>query len=475
MRNKRVVLFFFWAVYTTIIIFLCLNHEPFGDEYKVWGIAKRMTVPEIWSFMRIEGHFCLWHLINKLWIVLFGMDYHAIFLSSCILMSLAAYLLLFKLNLHILGKLLILFSYPFLYQFPVISRCYALIPPIIIGIAVLYKKLPSYSWLYCLLVGLLAHTHVYMEGLVGVLWCVYVWDNVKNKYKKDRKCAKKNICYSLITIFLVGLAFLQIVGGIKDFNEGIAPNRQQDPGELISSLYWTYSTHFIDFINIHFPSIPLLRVDFVISVCLWCFFFIEFYKYIISNSKEKLKYTLIILVGIGFQFLFAINVYGMGNQRLFLPWIVVVFVLMIGYNVANSDLFLKMFIPFWIFSCIDHTGVIRWDYNHLFAGDIKILKFVRENEILNSTIYDIHYADFLEDLLFVQSIPAPFDLVNNQLSASDLGKGFKNNSTIYYFITAREVFFEESKDYLVIDCSKDLIGECWGPHLYKVQKINNYE
>ena len=126
--NNRWILWGIWAAYTMLVVALCSIHEPWGDEHNVWSMVYRLSFSELWDAMRGEGHFCLWHLCVWPWVNLFGMDYHALFVASTILMSGAVWLLLFKLDFSFIGKLLIVFSAPFFYDFPVVSRCYALIP-----------------------------------------------------------------------------------------------------------------------------------------------------------------------------------------------------------------------------------------------------------------------------------------------------------------------------------------------------------
>ena len=153
--SKLSTLWLIWGVYTLIVIVFAWRHEPWYDEYHAWGMVNRMDFIQLWNAMRKEGHFIFWHMCLWPFVKWFGMDWRALYCVSVPLMSLAAWLLLFRVRFPFFGKLLVVFSAPFFYFYAVIARCYALIPPILMGLASLYqqKKRPV---LYCLLLGLLA-------------------------------------------------------------------------------------------------------------------------------------------------------------------------------------------------------------------------------------------------------------------------------------------------------------------------------
>ena len=149
------------AGYLVCVILLALIHEPWLDELHAWVMARDMSFSELWSAMKVEGHFCLWF-----WILMpfakAGLGVYWLQIISIAFMLVAAWILVFKTDFSLIAKAAILLSFPMVYQFPVISRCYVLIPPILFGIALCYKNLGKNKWLFAVLVGMLAHTHVYM-------------------------------------------------------------------------------------------------------------------------------------------------------------------------------------------------------------------------------------------------------------------------------------------------------------------------
>jgi len=310
---------FVLLVYIAIISFLAGHHEPWADEYKVWNMTFSMSLGELFESMRVEGHFCLWHLCVLPWVKLFGMDYHAIFVASITLMSLAVFLLLFKVEFPFSGKMFIIFSAPFLYHFPVIARCYALIPPICIALAAVYQKKKS-PYLYCLLIGLLAHTHAYMEGLVAILWVLFVYRYVIEIWNKERKRAKKNLLASIITVVMVFLAFIQIAGSVVDASNGVGPAFKS----AINDYYWVsyfFSYHRVKIFNTLKIQLNALipNLDLSVTLFIYCTILFLLRDFMFKNkSMTRKDLNWIIAVGSIWQIIFATNIYDMSFQRVYL-------------------------------------------------------------------------------------------------------------------------------------------------------------
>jgi len=376
--SNKVILWGTWALYTMLVIALCFIHEPWGDEHHVWSMVYRLSIPELLSSMRSEGHFCLWHFCVWPWVRILGMDYHAIFVASTILMSLATWLMLFKLDFSFLGKLLIIFSAPFFYQFPVIARCYALIPPILVALAIVYQR-KNNPFLYCFLIGLLAHTHAYMEGMVAVLWCLFVYYHVYVPYKNgEKRRSKRNLYASIITIVMVLLAFAQIAGGITDAYNGtsVATKRVNHP---IDWLLYVYTNHHIQFSTTLHQIIGFIpKVDLPFTLVCYCVIIIGTYC-IIKNSSEKASCAWIVLGTIVWQILFAINIYSMWFQRVFLIYLPILYVIWIANTKANRNIALWILLCFWF---------LNTSSQYQFIKDIK-----------NEYCFDVSAANELVDMM----------------------------------------------------------------------------
>ena len=320
-----------WALYTVIIVFLASRHEPWGDEYNVWSMSYRLSLADIWNAMRIEGHFCLWHYLVAFWVKLFNSDWHALYMVSLPLMSAAAWLLLFKVRFPLLGKLFVIFSAPFLYDFPVISRCYALIPPIVIGLVIAYQN--KKPLLFCVLLGLLANTHVYMEGMVAALWIVFVYEEVIRKWKTEHQQASKCLWYSLVTLALVFIAFIQVGGGIHDAANGVgsAIKSAQGPISWVTLFFKRHQIYLTGYLKEHVnPWIP--DVDLVFTLTIAVAAVCAVYESLACKGRKPFIYVFIIFVSCGWQVIFSVNIYAMAYQRVYLMLIPVMMLLAISHR-----------------------------------------------------------------------------------------------------------------------------------------------
>lgn len=328
--KKRYVLnWCIWALYTVIIVFLTSRHEPWGDEYHVWSMSYRMSLGEIWNAMRIEGHFSLWHYMVAFWVKLFNIDWHALYIVSLSLMSAAAWFLLFKVRFPLLGKLFLIFSSPFIYDFPVIARCYALIPPIVIGLVIAYQN--KKPFLFCILLGLLANTHAYMEGMVAALWIVYAYEEVIRKWRTDHQWASKCLWYSLITIILVIIAFIQVGGGIQDAANGVGPaiKSAQSPESWLTVFFNRHRIYLTGFLRKHsFSWIPEMDLIFTLTIAIASVCAV--YSSLRCKGRHAVIYLFIILVSCGWQIIFSLNIYAMAYQRVYLMLIPVIMLLAIS-------------------------------------------------------------------------------------------------------------------------------------------------
>lgn len=320
-----------WGLYTLLVICLCAVHEPWADEHHVWSMVYHLSFSELWDAMRIEGHFCLWHLCVWPWVRIFGMDYHALYVAGSILMSGAVWLMLFRLNFSFIGKLFIIFSAPFFYYFPVIARCYALIPPILVALAIVYQKQKN-PFLYCFLIGLLAHTHAYMEGMVAVLWCLFVYYYVYIPYRNGEIAkAKKNGLASLLTVVLVLLAFIQVIGGIADATEetSVALKNVNPHWQWVMYVYDKHHIQTTTTLQQYIHFVP--NVDLPITLSLYIAITILTYK-VIHQSARRAECVWIIVAATTWQILFALNIYNMWYQRVYLLFFPLLYILWIAYS-----------------------------------------------------------------------------------------------------------------------------------------------
>ncbi|MCI8376002.1 MAG: hypothetical protein HFI29_11295 [Lachnospiraceae bacterium] len=187
---KRLWPYFFLALYLLVNGALIVNHENWRDEAQAWQIAKHLSLPGLFQQLKYEGHPCLWFLILLPFAKL-GLPFAWMGFLSLLLMAAGAWLLLRKAPFCIPLKALLLFGSFFVYYYPVISRSYCLIPPLLAWLALLYPKRREQPLWYGTALALLTQTHIFMIGLSFLLsffWLLeLLWE-----WKKGRR-EKRNV------------------------------------------------------------------------------------------------------------------------------------------------------------------------------------------------------------------------------------------------------------------------------------------
>ena len=129
--------------------------------------------------MKYEGHFLLWYLILMPFAKL-GFPYYTTNIISWLITCISVWLILDKAPFKFYKRVLLIFTFPLLYLYPIISRCYCLIPLAIVLMSIFYKDRKEKPLKYLISIVLLANTHVIMLGMVGIVLLDYIWEIYKD-------------------------------------------------------------------------------------------------------------------------------------------------------------------------------------------------------------------------------------------------------------------------------------------------------
>lgn len=195
-----------FAAYSLLTLFGALKHEVWLDEAQAWVILRDAPLSEIPHILKVEGHPYLWYIILYPFVKLgFPVDY--VSLISWAFMAAGAWVLLFKVELPMPLKAVILFSSGFMFFNSIILRVYCLIPPILFLILWVYPKRRERAVLYGFLIALLTNTHIFICGIVAVLGILMIWE-LFAEWKKSPK--KQNAC-KLVGLCVAGAGVLALV------------------------------------------------------------------------------------------------------------------------------------------------------------------------------------------------------------------------------------------------------------------------
>ncbi|MEX2212475.1 MAG: hypothetical protein WD768_00010 [Phycisphaeraceae bacterium] len=153
------------------------HHESWADEADAWLAARDMTPGELWQWTGYAGHPSLWYLLIMP-LAKLGLPYGSIKVLNWVFAVLAVSIIAQRGPWPRWFRVLIIFSYVFLYQYAVIARCYALFCLLLFSAASLYgdrwRKPVLLGTVLLLLANVTAHAF-FLCGIVLLVWGLEAW------------------------------------------------------------------------------------------------------------------------------------------------------------------------------------------------------------------------------------------------------------------------------------------------------------
>ena len=199
---------FILIIYSILVIIIAMKHELSQDEIQSWLIARDLNFIDIIKQMQYEGHSFLWHYIIAPFAKL-GFSVNSQKIITCLFAISTIFIILKKAPFNKFIKILLVFSGGMIYYYSVFARPYCMIPFLLACIASIYNKKKEHPYIYAILVGLLAHTHIIMLPtsflLMVTFWGEELIKTRKQKGTKERKILFKSLCIvsSLILTYIV--------------------------------------------------------------------------------------------------------------------------------------------------------------------------------------------------------------------------------------------------------------------------------
>ena len=219
-----VIVTLFYAVITAI---LCAHHEMWRDELNTWLAVRDLSLSELLKFISWDGHPFL-HYLLCLPLARAGFSAAAMQILCWMFCTAAVFALNFFSPFPATANLIITFSPPMLYYFPVIARNYSYIPLLMFAFpavcSYLFRNKEINSRIYriqilsvCILAALIAGTHAIMFGYAfAALLLVYY------KLYKDKTLNGANLLSATGSSIIILLTALQLL--ICRLNNGVLNN-----------------------------------------------------------------------------------------------------------------------------------------------------------------------------------------------------------------------------------------------------------
>ncbi|PYQ26775.1 MAG: hypothetical protein DMF56_22610 [Acidobacteria bacterium] len=162
------------VVYCAVTLFVALHHEPWRDEADAWLVVRDMPLRNmIPHWTSNAGTPALWYLLLKP-LALAGLPYMSEELLHVTLACIAAAVFLWRAPFTRLTKILLLASYPILYEYAIVARSYVLTVLLLWIAAALHRERERRPLLYALAIALLFNTNVHGAVIAATLVLLYI-------------------------------------------------------------------------------------------------------------------------------------------------------------------------------------------------------------------------------------------------------------------------------------------------------------
>jgi hypothetical protein len=384
-----------WFIYAALVAYALLvawtvhRHEPWADEAQSWLLGRDASLTDLWGrLLHYEGTPGLWQtLVHAL--IRLGLTYPAYSYVSAVLTLGAVWLLLRYAPLPLFIRILLPFTYYLCYQYPAVTRSYALVAPLLFAIAILYPQAPRrpvlMTALLCLLAGVSAHGLLFS----ACIWLVCFSPRIRSwstlPTLERRELAGASLVYWLIIIFFVvsawpakDVAFAEHRGFS---NLGLLPVVAKTTFAAAFTGYWVVSAAVI------LLSLPLLWRGGG-----WLFFLLASVAFCLFGT---IVYTQVWHSGV-----------------LFLAWLFAIWISAQKTPITRPALIALLAAI--AFQCYWTASAIRYDWTRAYSGSLAAAQYLRQTGVPAGGIYAVGYSTTALEPYFAQNIYSNFHDGGNQ-------------------------------------------------------------
>lgn len=461
-KNKiNLLIIIIWAICSFVLIFF---HEQWRDEAQQWLLVRDCSFLELFSQLKYEGHFLLWYLILMPFVKL-GFPYITANFISWFICLIAVLIINLKSPLKTSQKIFFTFSLPMIYLYPIVSRCYCLIPLAIALISWFYKDRKTKPIRYMLAIALLANSHVIMLGMVGILLLEFFIEFLKERKTNSKSENKKIILSFVLVAILLFITALPLFSSLTA-NKTIGVKDSESPSKFVTFIY-----SILALVVSNFPAYN--NLPFIMCLIVFLVFFISLF-YIKKYKKASIEFSIIAL----WQVLIYTFIFGSGISNQKIPSLVLVLMFFIwtkNKNIKEEEFFTSNLIM---------NSNFKKKLLQIFLIIIYVLYMINSvycviNEIKTpySTSYQV--AEYINENLPENSI---FITAKQPEFSSSIIPFIKNNSKFYYlqsqkyftYITWDDTIIKNIDDDFGIENLREIFGE--GKTIYYIySKYNVYE
>jgi hypothetical protein len=357
--------------YCALASFTIPRHEPWADEAQAWQIARSNSLVDIFrTAIHYEATPGLWHAL--LWLLIrLHVGYAGLPWTSAAIALCGVGLLLFASPFPVALRVALPFTFFFAFQYSVVARNYSLVPPLLFGLAAIWRRRDDHPVLAALLIGLLANVSAHSFAVALGLIFVLLLEDRQRAYRNWRP--RDRITAIVLVVLLVSFAIFCMVPA-PDANWALAATRAAHNPVSSASTQIVTTHHRLQQVPLvlRVPLFALAGIVRVLGYGVSPFSIVAFAAWAILiwrwYSERRLRYIAPVVLLVSFCLLTRFEVYHAG-----LLWVLLVFLWWVTWPDINSDLrqqALIAFFAFFILSQLFWTGhVIRYDLSHAYSPD----------------------------------------------------------------------------------------------------------
>jgi hypothetical protein len=365
--------------YALVAALVVPRHEPWADEAQSWLLARDGSLSQIWGhLLHYEGTPGVWQTLLHVLIGV-GLPYSAYGFVSALLGLAAVVLLLRYAPFPLYIRLLLPFTYYLCYQYSVIARSYALIAPLLFGIAAIYPQAarrPVWTTiLLCLLAGISVQGFLMSACIWATLYGPLLFDKAQGAKVQRAKFAWSSLVYWCVLAALLASAWPARDVAFAE-HRGLA-NLHFLPDIFKAGLGAAFTGYWILSLVLVASSAPLLWRGGG-----WLFFLLASASFFLFGA---IVYAQLWHFGI-----------------LFLAWVFAIWISAARTRIGAPTI-LALIAAIGV-QCYWSAAAIRYDWNHAYSGSRAAAQYFRQTGLPAGGLYAVGYPSVAVQPYFPSNI-----------------------------------------------------------------------
>lgn len=374
------------AVYALITIILVAHHEPFEDELNLWMILNNFSGFQLFERVFEGGNSSILYLL--MWpFAKAGFSYYCVKIVCWLSCVLAVFVLNCLSPFPLFINIIITFSAPMLYFYPVIARSYSLIPLFLFSAAFFFSFRNNDKYgrtigyvLFLLLLAAISMTHVIMFAFVALMLLLFVYQ----RFYLQRRMPKSEIAAASITLASLTIIVVQVLVAMRAVAQFGNKSTVAEPFKkvLIPFFACFFDTSKSNIFYSYTPDSGLLFYLPLFAVIV-LFFGMLFFLY-----RKGKRYFWIFVLSVIFPLYIYLTTYSViVPYRVFTVHLLLVFFFWIAvkndneisFKILHNKIFLTVMSLFFLISVPSGFSMAYTDFRQNFSSAANVAEYIRKN------------------------------------------------------------------------------------------------